>query len=78
MYYKFIICTLHFRPHVVNINWLVESIALKCTAPEEQFLAIDSSHAFTPESPSPLSKKVHFFITHLLLFYNKITKKKIM
>lgn len=51
--------SLHYRPHVVNINWLIESINLKCTAPEEQFLAMDSSHSYTPESPSPLSKKVH-------------------
>lgn len=54
---------LYFRPHVVNLNWLLESIHLKCTAPEDQFLAMDSSHLFTPESPSPLSKKV------FVLFY---------
>ncbi|VVC42889.1 Hypothetical protein CINCED_3A021690 [Cinara cedri] len=45
------------KPHVVNFSWLVESINLKCTAPEEQFLAMDSSHLFSSESPSPLSKK---------------------
>jgi len=50
------------RPHVVNLNWLLESINLKCTATEEHFLAMDSSHSFTPESPSPLSKKVCLII----------------
>lgn len=44
----------------MNINWLVESLNLKCTAPEELFLAMDSSHSFAPESPSPLSKKVYY------------------
>jgi len=54
----------------VNFNWLLESINLKCTAPEEQFLAMDSSHSYTPESPSPLSKKVLFYLTHTYNSFN--------
>jgi len=61
-----IINTLYFRPHVVTFNWLLESINLKCAAPEEQFLAMDSSHSFIPESPSPLSKKVLFYLIHII------------
>ncbi|XP_050524505.1 DNA topoisomerase 2-binding protein 1-B [Daktulosphaira vitifoliae] len=63
------------KPHVVNINWIVESIKLKSTAPEDQFLAMDASHAFTPESPSPLSKKGLFMMKNRTLSQSKIVEK---
>ncbi|KAL4096856.1 hypothetical protein QTP88_021734 [Uroleucon formosanum] len=63
------------KPHVVNFNWLLESINLKCTAPEEQFLAMESSHSFTPESPSPLSKKGLYMMKNSTLSQPRVVDK---
>ncbi|XP_016659700.1 DNA topoisomerase 2-binding protein 1-A isoform X2 [Acyrthosiphon pisum] len=63
------------KPHVVNFNWLLESINLKCAAPEEQFLAMDTSHSFTPESPSPLSKKGLYMMKNSTLSQPKVVDK---
>ncbi|XP_027851620.2 DNA topoisomerase 2-binding protein 1-B isoform X1 [Aphis gossypii] len=63
------------KPHVVSFNWLLESINLKCTAPEDQFLAMDSSHSFTPESPSPLSKKGLYMMKNSTLSQPKVVDK---
>ncbi|XP_025419492.1 DNA topoisomerase 2-binding protein 1 isoform X2 [Sipha flava] len=67
--------SLQEKPHVVNLNWLLESINLKFTAPEEQFLAMDSSHSFTPESPSPLSKKGLYMMKNASLSQPKTVVK---
>ncbi|XP_050425063.1 DNA topoisomerase 2-binding protein 1 isoform X2 [Adelges cooleyi] len=65
----------HQKPHVVTLNWIIESVKLKCTAPEEQFLAMDASHTFAPESPSPLSKKGLFMMKNKTLSQAKVVEK---
>ncbi|XP_015175176.1 PREDICTED: DNA topoisomerase 2-binding protein 1 isoform X3 [Polistes dominula] len=48
-------------PHILNINWIEESMKLKKPAPEEQFLFFKSKGSITKTNneppPSPLSKK---------------------
>ncbi|XP_049839921.1 DNA topoisomerase 2-binding protein 1-A-like isoform X1 [Schistocerca gregaria] len=44
------------RPHVVTIDWLLESLKQRRPAPEELFL-VSGNNAKPAEPPSPLSKK---------------------
>lgn len=46
------------RPHVVNIKWLIESMAQKRPAFEEPFDCLPCENMNVSEAPSPLSKKV--------------------
>lgn len=49
------------RPYVVTVNWVIESMKLRSPAPEEEFLC--TNVLLQPaEPPSPLSKKVSFFL----------------
>ncbi|KDR12289.1 DNA topoisomerase 2-binding protein 1-B isoform X2 [Zootermopsis nevadensis] len=45
-----------FRPYILTVNWVTESMQLKCPAPEEAFLCSDALLQ-SVEPPSPLSKK---------------------
>lgn len=44
------------RPHVVTIDWLLESMKQRHPAPEDQFL-VSANNGKQAEPPSPLSKK---------------------
>ncbi|XP_034250905.1 DNA topoisomerase 2-binding protein 1 [Thrips palmi] len=48
---------LSHTPHVVNIKWLIESVAQKSPAVEEPFNCMPSENMNASEAPSPLSKK---------------------
>ncbi|XP_069689282.1 DNA topoisomerase 2-binding protein 1-A isoform X2 [Periplaneta americana] len=44
------------RPYLLTVEWVIESIKLKCPAPEDKFLCTDGLLQ-SAEPPSPLSKK---------------------
>lgn len=45
------------KPHVVNIKWLIQSVAEKKPVLEEPFICLPSENVNVSEAPSPLSKK---------------------
>lgn len=50
---------LNFRPHIININWLEESIKLNQPAAEECFFVeTEETLRKVEQPPSPLCKKV--------------------
>lgn len=48
---------LSHMPHVVNIKWLIQSVAERGPAPEEPFSCLASDNLNVTGAPSPLSKK---------------------